>query len=342
LQRDALAAELNAIDQEQAALLLPAAESVQRAGWPATFWGAHDSLEGAHSSDEALTEFYSGVDVTRSWLASHVVLHPDAVDPAVADATPQTQADGPTIGDNDAGFEDSAVAFLAASCGDVVVLKQMLSRKVDPLVEVNSDGYSLLMVAAGHNQLSTVKLLLGMDEDSKSSSGESPNNSDQLAEEKSDHREGGQADGGEAQEQIPSSEGESNAIVVADEGAQDSQPKPQVVGSDQIAATQSQSVSRLANFVTHDAAAGVLHFAAAFGSTKVLQAILDAKADPTAPEQSTVLSAAVQENQGANLDILAQIYSDHSEYFALTCGTHCCHEIDYILVVLQRMWRICY
>ncbi len=59
----------------------------------------------------------------------------------------------------------------------------------------------------------------------------------------------------------------------------------------------------------------VLHVAAAFGGTAVLQSVLWAKADVAAPGFENVVAAAVQENRATNAAVLALLCADKRALF---------------------------
>eukprot|EP00750_Incisomonas_marina_P026604 INCI5930.2.p1 GENE.INCI5930.2~~INCI5930.2.p1 ORF type:complete len:1113 (-),score=199.38 INCI5930.2:2635-5973(-) len=255
-----IATELRDIDMDYAHALLPDGKSIQRAGFPAQFWGAPDALQGDHTSDEALEAFYSSSQVALAELTSHLALQAHEEKSEVADISADTQ-------ESKASTVNVKTAFLAAAAGDNEILHKMLTEaNVDPFHECNDDGYSLLMVAAGHNHLKTVRFLLDW---------HSPSIRKTATENESHAKD--------------------ETLATAD-----------AEHSRQQETYAKEAALHLAKFTTSKNATSVLHVAAAFGGADILKAILDTKVDLTIDAYTNIVATAVQENRTENTAILAQ------------------------------------
>lgn len=151
----------------------------------------------------------------------------------------------------------------------------LTEAKVDPFHECNEDGYSLLMVAAGHNHLKTVRLLLDW---------HSPRTETATTE---------------------------NGSLVRDEALEGADAEH----AQQHEAYGKEAALHLAQFTTSKNATSVLHVAAAFGGVDILKAILDTKVDLTIDAYTNIVATAVQENRAENTAILAQRCMELGEKF---------------------------
>ena len=218
------------------------------------------ALQGDHTSDEALEAFYSSSQVALAELTSHLALQAHEEKSEVADISADTQ-------ESKASTVNVKTAFLAAAAGDNEILHKMLTEaNVDPFHECNDDGYSLLMVAAGHNHLKTVRFLLDW---------HSPSIRKTATENESHAKD--------------------ETLATAD-----------AEHSRQQETYAKEAALHLAKFTTSKNATSVLHVAAAFGGADILKAILDTKVDLTIDAYTNIVATAVQENRTENTAILAQ------------------------------------